>query len=766
MPQLKGPVPQVQAKEGPMPQLVKKRRSGWAVLAAGALVASLFAVGAAPAAALDEDSKPNAPAATSACVGDATGDMMFSDVSEMNALRAEINCLAYYGVTVGYGDGNFGPDDDVTRGQMVLFMERSAAVAGADAEAVLGDFAETGSDPVNRGDMGLLIARLLVAATTDESAINVTNADDGTFEVEDVSGDDWDYFADSRRLQNRVKDSAASALYELGVAKGTGMGYFSPGASVSRAEMAAFITRALGHTSARPAGVSIQSHGPGEVTISVRDANFHPLANAPLDIFSARADQVDEAFSEDGSCYTPRLTREDGDAMGVCKIDALDPITNLSGDHTASITVNVKAGGTTVWAWTGEHDDEVEDGGEGLASINLTETAPLTADAAKVTTDMAMGVSRAAFGSTVTVTLQLIDTTAGNGDAGPTAGNTNYQVVERRDTDTNITTDGDPGAVTGGAQVKTHTLTVDASGKATFTITADDPDATDRNNPDGDSGATPVVPDRIDRVRVTFTVTPATANGGPALNDALSSTDASGVQTIAFSDAASVVSNATVEGRADYLMAPTSGSASNVVTVTVVDQYGKPMRNQMVRLSSTHVPAGADPTNASTFPVARRTDSSGSVRIGYTRVGSASVETVVAHNAADTAADGTAVTLDATNRIPANTTEGGQASVYWVSALTAATLGAGAALVADADTNTLIIASTDGPQLVRYDDNDQFIVNDANATPALTAVPITLAAFEQYLAADSSNNDTVAVASYDSTDSSDVATFTLTVTAN
>ena len=49
MPHLKGPVPQAQAKEGPMPQLVKKRRSGWAVLAAGALIASLLAVAAAPA---------------------------------------------------------------------------------------------------------------------------------------------------------------------------------------------------------------------------------------------------------------------------------------------------------------------------------------------------------------------------------------------------------------------------------------------------------------------------------------------------------------------------------------------------------------------------------------------------------------------------------------------------------------------------------------------------------------------------------------------
>ena len=47
---------------------------------------------------------------------------------------------------------------------MVLFMERAAGIAGADAEAVVGDFAETGSDPVNRGDMALLIARLLDAA--------------------------------------------------------------------------------------------------------------------------------------------------------------------------------------------------------------------------------------------------------------------------------------------------------------------------------------------------------------------------------------------------------------------------------------------------------------------------------------------------------------------------------------------------------------------------------------------------------------------------
>ena len=37
--------------------------------------------------------------------------------------------------------------------------------------------------------------------------------------------------------------------------------------------------------------------------------------------------------------------------------------------------------------------------------------------------------------------------------------------------------------MTAGADVATHVLKVDASGKATFTITADDPDPTDKNNP-------------------------------------------------------------------------------------------------------------------------------------------------------------------------------------------------------------------------------------------------------------------------------------------
>ena len=720
-----------------MPQLVKKRRSGWAVLAAGALVASLLAVGAGPAAALDEDSKPDSPAATSACVGDANDDMMFSDVSEGHAFRGDINCLAYYGVTVGYGDGTFGPNADVSNEEMVLFMERAAGVAGVDAEDVVGDFAETGSDPVNRGDMALLIARLLAEANDD-----VSNNDDGTFAVKDVTGDDWDFFADSRRSQNRVSDSAASALYELGVAKGTGMGYFSPASTVSRGAMAAFITRALAHTTARPAGVTIQSDGPGEVIISVRDANFQPAANAPVDVFSAVANRVGEAFNEDGSCNKARLTGVGGNAEE-CEIDPLDAVTGLSGDYDpGSITVNVKAGGTTVWAWTGDSGDKVEDGGDGLASINLTETSPVMADMAKVTTDLGMGVTRAHFGSTVTVTIQLVG--ANDADAVPDEGGNSYTVITRRDTDRDIETDGDPAAVTGGAHVETQVLKVDASGKATFTITASDPDADDRNNPPGDSSATPAVPNRIDRVRVTYSVEPTTGNR--AVDDDISSTT-SGSQTITFSDARSVRAGASVKPAAAYRTRPTSGKASNVVTVTVVDQYGGPIRGHLVRLSSTHDPASE---RASAFPVARTTDSSGSVRIGYTYTGAGSTETIQVNTASDNTATATLTPID-----------GATTAFYWTAPAAGPSVASGAVLAADLERNTIVVASSDGPQLVIYDDNDQYAVGESGSE-AFTG----MAAFEEALAADADeegNPDTVVVSSYDPDDASDVARFVLTV---
>ena len=123
-------------------------------------------------------------------------------------------------------------------------------------------------------------------------------------------------------------------------------------------------------------------------------------------------------------------------------------------------------------------------------------------------------------------------------------------------------------------------------------------------------------------------------------------------------------------------------------------------------------------------------------------------------------------TLDA----PAFATLAGvTAAFYWFTPAAAAAgdAASGAVVAADLDQNVIIVNdSPNGPQLVRYDDNDEFLLSDAAADRALSNEFVTMAAFEATLAKDKSNNDTVVVSSYNPADSSDVARFSLTVVAN
>ena len=187
------------------------------------------------------------------------------------------------------------------------------------------------------------------------------------------------------------------------------------------------------------------------------------------------------------------------------------------------------------------------------------------------------------FGSTVTVTIQLVgDADSNRADAVADDGGNTYTVVMRRDTDRNQETDGTADTVTAGATVSTQVVEVDASGKGTFTITADDPDPTDSNNPNGDSTGTDPDTNKIDRVRVSYTVTVATGGRAVATDNATVE-GSSGTGTITFSDARGVPTAGTVEPMVSYLEAPSNGAASNVVTVTVVDQFGKPVRGHLVQ---------------------------------------------------------------------------------------------------------------------------------------------------------------------------------------
>ena len=246
-----------------MPQLVKKRRSGWAVLAAGALIASLLAVVASPAGAVNqvEDELTETwrydTEVYGACPAgsDAVADHGFTDVSDDHAFQDVINCVAYYGITNGTGDGaTFSPNDEVTRAQMAVFIARAAGVAGVSLGSGSGGFSDIGDiwqeaqdainglasmgmvpdggefrpdDAITRAEMATFMVGLLA-----EGAPNVTINQDGDILLghggNPMVADD--YFADARASVPRANDAGDFSALRVGRDQGCQRHSWRPGA--------------------------------------------------------------------------------------------------------------------------------------------------------------------------------------------------------------------------------------------------------------------------------------------------------------------------------------------------------------------------------------------------------------------------------------------------------------------------------------------------------------------------------------------------------
>ena len=135
---------------------------------------------------------------------------------------------------------------------------------------------------------------------------------------------------------------------------------YRPADAMTRAEMASMVTAILGHTNARPAGVTMQSleslatAGAKNIRISVRNADFTPDANTIVDVMR-HTDTVASAL--DNTAYHA-LTGLCDAAIVVgtgteCAIDAADAVTNLLG-NAAGPSAGHAASQTIEWtAWTG-----------------------------------------------------------------------------------------------------------------------------------------------------------------------------------------------------------------------------------------------------------------------------------------------------------------------------------------------------------------------------------------------------------------------------
>ena len=607
--------------------------------------------------------------------------------------------MAYYGITQGTGDGStYSPGDEVTRAEMAVFIARAAKAAGVALGSGIGGFNDIGgiwaeardaidglasrgmirsggnfrpNDAITRAEMASFLIGLL-----DKAAPNVTIDSSGAILLGPAGSrsEADDYFADARASVHATNDAEISALYELGVTKGASAAVvqddskppldfnYEPDATVNRGQMAEFITRALAHTSARPAGVTAQYDG-AEVVVSVRNRSFQPVPQASVDVFWATTARARRALFANGTCRLSAVTGADL-SLFACEIDDDDPVTGRGGDVRVSVAGlrTVPVGGAVVWAWTGQNEDRLDasvdvfrlEVAEGAGAHFATTTIVTTTfDALKVP-----------FGGAVRYSLQLTDP-AGNVHRG-------VDGVEpaRWTLSVNVTGRGAPDPP------DDETVVSDSAGRAFFTVpfrgTFDDP--------------RPAVSG--DEFTVTFALIPA-RNAPPGF----ATVDPDGVRatsgTLIFSDEAPAITTVTID-TPDYIHV-SGPTVFNRATVTVRDQYGEPVPGAMVRLDSSLRGVGT---------ITRTVDRRGSYPFDYlySRTGRETETLTARYGLTDTSLGTTTAT------------------VYWT--IDAALTGSDKSVLGGDVDRRHIVVDDSGPVLLAYDRNDVFNLRGAPASMA------------------------------------------------
>ena len=705
MPHTEGPVPQVQQKEGPMADphnhTHQRRHTRLGVLAALTLTAALLTVATAPAhaqRAIDESFSPSARVTTTACLGPAADDAGFTDVS-MGTHYKNIQCLAHYNITTGrMGGTEYDPNGNVTRSQMALFLHRMATVAGVELDDAmdagytdLNGIADTRVNAINRlsnagimtghttntfnplahvtrAEMALFLANFMVFSTDNSSERNIKMATDGTYTIEMTAGStlndsNFDYFKDARRTQPLHVDSAISAIFELGITTGYSDGTFKPNNHVSRAEMATFILRTLAHTNTRPMGLTAQHDGSGGIEVSLRDADFQPEPNEPIDLFSSF--YPDYAFNDDGTCQSRYVNKIDP-SNRACEIDRGDTTTGSNGNKAYTAAVLKDAGeGLTVtcgteeftiegaessdavfWVWTGDLEDEVDDDTElvrveGVGLVNREFMQDPHHVNVSGGLDAKKNQTEARMGRSVTYTLQLHADPADNKTkhvaAGPDSSGNKYNLIVTHrelayedgdnDPETPETRVDDDTLLTNGRliSVSPSVVTPDADGMVDITVRNDDR-SRNRDNNDVvvkiELSAFGVDPDDDDYNTIKTFMTE-----GPNMKE--EHVDSPGYSvgfetTVIFSDDKPDPMRYVIAADAPvYRLAqgPNSPVGSHI-EISAVDQYGDPVRGLHVNAISNQ--------DGSSFPFVEyfTTGSDGKYRVNYDYRGVPATETL------------------------------------------------------------------------------------------------------------------------------------------
>ena len=506
-------------------------------------------------------------------------DQGFTDISGKSAeIQTAINQIKQAGVTTGTTATTYSPDDNVSRQQMAMFVERMLDTitvgVGGNSDAELVGAAATTYINSNCG-----------GAQACTATYNYTDIDSGTVTVE--------------------ASIAIKELYQLGIHDSISATTFSPDSDMTRAAMASFLVGALNHSNLRPAGLHIQSSTYSTIAattpdlhVSYRDASFDPIVSTAVDVFKYRPTGVEGnvAFGATGLCSAAVLTTG---AITGCLIDANEPATDLSGNlvPTATATAPLSqalglAESTTYYAWTAAaataFDNDLHSSGTTYSAISVVGN-PVAADTncsidtpAYATT--ATGTMTMHFGAVTTVTCQVTNLTGTDTYAAVPSPLT-VITMNRTRVNTNL------GGVASSAISDAEAVVgyTGADGSVSFTITGP-----------ADPGAGAVVANNVTDT-VTITTANVTAGALPASGSSGHMVESGGnVLTFLLSYKAL----ADIGGIVALTQTASSGLAATAsitrsVTATHHDQYGDPFPGGTITFTSVnHMPAGISCTAA------------------------------------------------------------------------------------------------------------------------------------------------------------------------
>jgi len=181
-------------------------------------------------------------------------DTVFADVLDNNWAYCYIIGIYDEGITTGYGDGRYGPDDFVTREQMTVFITRALNQVPEDGYCgSVAPFLDVPADRWSCKYVKMLVELGITSGiggglfgpegvvTREQMAAFITRA------LDEVPLDGYcgteDPFTDVPYSWWSCK--YIKRLMELGITSGIGGGLYGPGNPVTRAQMAVFLARAF-----------------------------------------------------------------------------------------------------------------------------------------------------------------------------------------------------------------------------------------------------------------------------------------------------------------------------------------------------------------------------------------------------------------------------------------------------------------------------------------------------------------------------------------